>query len=133
MRNPSSSHSLLHRVFVDSPVSKLGYLYATGVGCLWGYLWSTGRVERRAGLIIFQGMPQRSFGRGGSCVGGCYLTDNNVSEPVLEHEAVHKQQWRRYGMLMPFLYALEGRNPQRNRFEVEAGLEKGGYGPDATR
>jgi hypothetical protein len=72
-------------------------------------------------------MPKRTFGRGGSCVGACYLTDSNVTDAVLEHEAVHKRQWQRYGMLFPFLYLVAGRDPLRNRFEIEAGLEKGGY------
>ncbi|WP_295126215.1 Fe-S oxidoreductase [uncultured Leifsonia sp.] len=118
---------LLASLFLDSPISRLGYLYATSVGFVWGFIWSTGRVERRAGLFVFRGMPRRTFGRGGSCVGGCYLTDRNVTDDVLEHEVVHKRQWRRYGMLFPFLYLLAGRDPLRNRFEIEAGLEKGGY------
>ncbi|MEG8036152.1 hypothetical protein QP157_12770 [Sphingomonas sp. LR61] len=46
---------------------------------------------------------------------------------MLRHERVHVEQWRRYGMLMPVLYAVAGRDPLRNRFEVEAGLEDGGY------
>jgi hypothetical protein len=117
----------LSAVFLDSPVSRLGYLYATAVGFVWGFAWSTGRVERRSGLFVFRGMPRRTFGRGGSCVGACYLTDRNVSDDVLEHEAVHKRQWQRYGMLFPVLYLLAGRDPLRNRFEIEAGLEKGGY------
>ena len=37
---------LIHDVFVDSPLSRLGYLYATAVGLVWGFVWSTGRVER---------------------------------------------------------------------------------------
>jgi hypothetical protein len=49
------------------------------------------------------------------------------SDTVLEHEAVHVVQWRKYGLLMPLLYAIAGSNPVTNRFEVEAGLEKGGY------
>jgi hypothetical protein len=117
----------LKMMFLDSPVSSLGYSYATVVGCVWGFIWSTGRVERRAGLFVFRGMPKMTFGRGGSCVGGCYLTDQNVSDDVLEHEAVHKKQWKRYGMLFPLLYLIAGRNPLKNRFEIEAGLEKGGY------
>jgi hypothetical protein len=48
---------------------------------------------------------------------------------VLEHEAVHKRQWQRYGMLFPLMYAIAGRDPLRNRFEIEAGLEAGGYLP----
>jgi hypothetical protein len=30
-------------------------------------------------------------------------------------------------MLFPLLYLIAGRNPLKNRFEIEAGLEKGGY------
>ncbi|RXZ67055.1 Fe-S oxidoreductase [Agromyces albus] len=113
----------------DSPISRAGYWYATLVGFTWGFLWSTGPVEVKDGLIIFTGMPKWTFGRGGSCVGGCYLTDRNTGVHVLGHEAVHKEQWQRYGMLFPFLYLIAGRNPLKNRFEIEAGLEAGGYLP----
>lgn len=118
---------MLTRLFLDSPLSRLGHAYATTVGFVWGFLWSTGRVERREGLFVFRGLPSWAFRRGGTCVGSCYLTAQNVTDDVLEHEAVHKAQWRRYGMLFPVLYALAGRNPLTNRFEIEAGLEKGGY------
>ena len=111
----------------DSVLSRAGYLYATAVGFTWGAIWSTGKVRRRNGLFVFTGMPNWTFGRGGSCVGGCYLTNRNVSTAVLEHEAVHKRQWQRYGMVFPILYFFAGRNPLQNRFEIEAGLEKGGY------
>lgn len=121
-----STRALTQLVF-DSPFSRAGYLYATLVGLSWGFIWSTGRVERRAGLFVFRGMPPWTFGRGGSCVGGCYLTAQNVSDDVLEHEAVHKRQWQRYGMIFPLLYFVAGRNPLKNRYEIEAGLEKGGY------
>ena len=114
-------------ILFDSPVSRAGYLYATLVALVWGFFWSTGRVERRGGLVVFRGMPAWAFGRGGSCVGGCYLTNQNVSDRILEHEAVHKRQWQRYGMVFPLLYLVAGRNPLRNRFEIEAGLDKGGY------
>ncbi|WP_246846411.1 Fe-S oxidoreductase [Humibacter ginsenosidimutans] len=114
-------------LLVDSGISRLGYWYATAVGFTWGFLWSVGRVERRHGLWVFRGMPRRTFGRGGSCVGGCYLTAQNVTDDVLDHEAAHKRQWQRYGMLFPALYFAAGRDPLRNRFEIEAGLEKGGY------
>jgi hypothetical protein len=117
----------MRNMLVDSPLSRAGYLYATAVGLAWGAIWSTGRIERRGGLFVFRGLPAWSFGRGGSCVGACYLTDQNVTADVLEHEAVHKAQWQRYGMLFPLLYLLAGRDPLQNRFEIEAGLEKGGY------
>ena len=119
----------MRRLLIDSPVSRAGYLYATAVGLVWGAVWSTGRIERRNGLVVFRGLPAWSFGRGGSCVGAVYLTNQNVSADVLEHEAVHKVQWQRYGMLFPLLYLLAGRDPLKNRFEIEAGLEKGGYLP----
>jgi hypothetical protein len=82
---------------------------------------------------VFSGMPNWTFGRGGSCVGGCYLTNRNVGEHVLGHEAVHKEQWLKYGMLFPLLYLIAGRNPLKNRFEIEAGLEAGGYLPTPRR
>ena len=111
----------------NSLFSRAGYWYATAVGFIWGAIWSTGRIKRRNGLFVFTGMPKWTFGRGGSCVGGCYLTDRNVSADILEHEAVHKGQWERYGMVFPILYFFAGRDPLKNRFEIEAGLEKGGY------
>jgi hypothetical protein len=71
-----------------------------------------------------------AFGRGGVCVGGCFLTDSpRISDAVLRHEAVHARQWRRYGFLMPLLYLVAGRDPLTNRFEILAGLEDGNYVP----
>lgn len=117
-------------VLLDSPISRLGYLYGSTVGWVWGSLWSTGRVEKREGLWVFRGMPGWAFGRGGVCVGGCYLTgDAHVTDRVLAHEAVHKAQWLRYGFLMPILYSIAGRDPLRNRFEIDADLEDGNYIP----
>lgn len=109
------------------PLARAGHAYATLVGLVWGFVWSTGEVERIDGLWVFQGMPKWTFGRGGSCVGSCYLTDRNVGEAVLRHERVHREQWRRYGLALPVLYLLAGRDPLRNRFEIEAGLQDGGY------
>lgn len=108
-------------------ITRAGYLYATAVAMIWGFVWSTGRVERRNGLFVFRGLPAWAFRRGGSCIGGCYLTAQNASDSVLEHEAVHRLQWQKYGMVFPLLYLMAGQNPRTNRFEVEAGLEKGGY------
>ena len=121
---------LIPGVLLDSPLSRLGFWYGRMVGWIWGSIWSTGRVERQAGLWVFRGMPKWTFPRGGSCVGDCFLTgDLPVTDALLRHEAVHARQWRRYGLLMPLLYALAGRNPLRNRFEIEAGLEDGNYVP----
>ena len=109
------------------PLARIGYLYATAVGFSWGSILSTGRVERHDGLWVFRGLPKWAFGRGGSCVGACYLTDSNVTPAVLRHERIHREQWRHYGLAFPLLYFLAGRDPLRNRFEIEAGLEDGGY------
>jgi len=119
---------LIPPVLLDSPISLVGFWWGTAVGWLWGSLWSTGRVERRAGLWVFRGLPHWAFPRGGVCVGGCFLTgDTPPGEAVLRHEAVHKAQWRRYGFLMPLLYLLAGRDATRNRFEIAAGLVAGNY------
>lgn len=109
------------------PFARLGYLYATLVGFVWGGMWSTGRVERIDGLWVFRGMPKWTFGRGGSCVGSCYLTATNTRSAVLRHEQVHRRQWQKYGLALPILYLFAGRDPHRNRFEIEAGLKDGGY------
>lgn len=119
---------LLPPFLLDSFVSRLGYLWGCAVGWTWGTALSRGRIERRGELWVFRGMPEWAFGRGGVCVGNCFLTgDAPVSDAVLRHEAVHVRQWRRYGMLLPVLYLLSGRDPLRNRFEIEAGLEDGNY------
>jgi hypothetical protein len=112
---------------LDSPVSRVGWLFGTLVGLAVGLPLSTGPVRVVDGLIVCTGLPRWVFRRGGTCVGSVYLTRDNDGPRVLRHERVHVAQWRRYGMLMPVLYAAAGRDPLRNRFEVEAGLEDGGY------
>ncbi|OCG72755.1 Fe-S oxidoreductase [Microbacterium sediminis] len=113
---------------LDSWISRAGFAVATAFGIAWGGLWSTGEVERHGELLVFRRMPRWTHGRGGTCVGRCYLTFREGEPPeVLAHELVHVRQWRRYGLLLPILYLLAGRDPLRNRFEIEAGLEDGGY------
>lgn len=114
-------------LFVDSVVSRAGWLFATAVGLSVGVPLSTGPVRVVDGLVVCSGLPRWAFRRGGTCVGSVYLTRDNDGDRVLRHERVHVAQWKRYGMAMPVLYAIAGRDPLRNRFEVEAGLEDGGY------
>lgn len=114
---------------LDSPLTHLGAKVGTTIGFAWGFLWSTGQVQRSGDVWVFVGMPRWTFRRGGSCVGSCYLTHDNTGDRVLRHEHVHAAQWRRYGLLMPVMYALAGRDPLRNRFEIEAGLVDGNYLP----
>lgn len=131
---PIDPDRFLPRVLLDSPVSRLGYLYGCALGRVWGFLWSTGPVERHGPLLVFRGMPSWTFARGGVCVGDCFLTGTGgIDDRLLRHEAVHERQWRRYGFLMPILYLLAGRDPMRNRFEIEAGLEDGRYLPRVSR
>lgn len=124
--SPTSMVRMIH-TRAPLPLARFGYAWATVVGCVWGGLLSTGRVERHGKLLVFRGMPRWAFRRGGVCVGACYLTRDTVSSRVLRHEEIHRQQWRVLGFVMPVWYALAGRDPLRNRFEVEAGLADGGY------
>ena len=110
-------------------IPRPGYLLATALALVWGLPLSRGAVRREAGLIVLTGLPRWAFGRGGTTIGGVYLTRDLDSPAVLRHEAVHRGQWQRHGLTMPIRYALAGRDPRRNRFEVEAGLEDGGYSP----
>lgn len=99
----------------------------TAFGFTWGFFLSRGRVTREGNMWVFQGLPNWAFGRGGTCVGGCYLTAHNVSAAVLRHEKIHVDQWRKYGLAFLPLYYASGINPLKNRFEIEAGLADGGY------
>jgi len=42
-------------------------------------------------------------------------------------QSVSVAQWKKYGLALIPLYVAAGSNPLTNRFEVEAGLKKGGY------
>ncbi|MFB2597974.1 Fe-S oxidoreductase [Herbiconiux sp. P17] len=119
----------LRRILYAPPIARAGYLYATAVGLTLGALFSTGRIRRVDGLFVCVGMPHWAFRRGGTCVGGVYLTDTNDASTVLRHEAVHRRQWQEYGMMFPLLYWLAGQDPLHNHFEIEAGLEDGNYLP----
>ena len=104
-----------------------GYWLATALTLIWGAPLARFRVARHGDLLVCAGLPRWAFGRGGTTIGAVYLTRGTVSEAVLRHEAVHRQQWRRYGLAFIVLYFAAGLDPLRNRFEIEAGLEDGGY------
>ncbi|GAA1216523.1 hypothetical protein GCM10009655_14780 [Rhodoglobus aureus] len=108
-------------------LTRPGYWFATVSGLLWGGVLSRGRVHSRGGVLVASPLPKWAFGRGGTTIGAVFLTGGNASDAVLEHEAVHREQWRRYGLWFIPLYLLAGQNPLTNRFEIEAGLERGGY------
>jgi hypothetical protein len=117
----------VERLALAPSVTSAGYAVATGLALLWGSVLSGFQVSLRGGVIVCQGLPRWAFGRGGTTIGAVYLTDDAVSESILAHEAVHRAQWRRYGLALIPLYLAAGRDPLRNRFEIDAGLEAGGY------
>lgn len=108
-------------------VARPGYWFATAAGVVWGGLLSRFRLRREGGVIVAPHCPTWSFGRGGTTIGAVYLTRDNISPAILEHEAVHRAQWKKYGLALIPLYIDAGRDARTNRFEVEAGLTKGGY------
>jgi hypothetical protein len=118
---------VLRHVVLHPVVARPGYVFATACGALWGAVLGRGPLRRRGGVLVAAGMPRWAFGRGGTTIGAVYLTHDNVSRSVLEHEAVHRAQWRRYGLAFIPLYVAAGAVASRNRFEVAAGLAKGGY------
>ena len=107
-------------------VAHPGYRIATCAGRLWGRLLG-GHEERVGDLYVIRGLPSWAFGRGGTCIGAAYLTDVNVSDRILKHEAVHREQWHRYGLAFIPMYFAAGLDGTKNRFEIDAGLEDGGY------
>lgn len=117
----------LRAVTLHPVVARPGYWFATAAGVAWGAVLGGFRVSRRGGVIVCEGLPRWAFGRGGTTIGAAYLTRDNTRESVLEHEAVHRAQWRRYGLAFIPLYLAAGRDARSNRFEIEAGLKRGGY------
>lgn len=115
------------RIAFSPLVARPGYWLATAVGMLWGAVFTRGRLVRRGGVILARGCPRWAFGRGGTTIGAVYLTHDHDAPGVLAHEAVHRAQWRRYGLAFIPLYFAAGLDAHRNRFEREAGLERGGY------
>lgn len=107
----------------------VGARLATVLALAWARLWgATVRYDDAARLFVATGM-RGGFGRGGTTIGGVFLTRRDPGPALLRHEAVHAEQWARHGVTFPVRYLLEEvRRPgARNRFEVEAGLTDGGY------
>ncbi len=115
------------RVLMSPIVARPGYWFATFAGLIWGGVLSGFRLRSEGGVILAPHMPSWSFGRGGTTIGAVFLTRDMLRPGTLEHEAVHRAQWRRYGLAFIPLYIAAGAPAKTNRFEVEAGLAKGGY------
>ena len=123
-----ASRARRFRNFLVHPaVARPGYWFATVCGLLWGTVLSLGRIRPEGGVIVARKCPRWAFGRGGTTIGAVFLTHNALSPGVLAHEAVHRAQWKRYGLAFIPLYIAAGRNGTTNRFEIEAGLKRGGY------
>ncbi|MBY6412476.1 hypothetical protein HQ346_12405 [Rhodococcus sp. BP-252] len=107
----------------------IGSLVATYVALGYARLWR-GKIafDDDHRLFVASGM-RGGFGRGGTTIGGVYLTRTNTSRAVLRHESVHADQWARYGVLFAVRYLVEEvRHPgASNKYEIEAGLGDGGY------
>jgi hypothetical protein len=116
------------RLVTAPPLARGGARIATKAARLWGRI--LGGDERTEGeLHVITGLPKWAFGRGGTTVGATYLTHASDAPSVLEHEDVHRRQWERYGLWFIPMYFAAGQDAHTNRFEIEAGLEKGGYKP----
>ena len=105
--------------------SRLITLIALG----WAKLWRASiTFDDEYQIYVCSGM-RGGFGRAGTTIGGAYLTKDHVARRTLRHEAVHADQWARYGSSFILRYlSEESRNPkERNKFEIEAGLADGGY------
>jgi hypothetical protein len=109
-------------------VARPGFWFATACGCVWGAVLGRFRLRRAGRLVVASGLPNWAYGRGGTTIGAVYLTTDNTGAAVLEHEAVHAAQWKKYGLAFILLYLDAGQDARLNRFEIEAGLGKGGYG-----
>jgi hypothetical protein len=123
----TASVPVLKRVILHPVVARPGFWFATAAGLLWGGAMSVGRIRSTGGVILARNCPRWSFGRGGTTIGAVYITNSSYSRAVLEHEAVHRAQWKKYGLAFIPLYIAAGSEARTNRFEIEAGLNKGGY------
>lgn len=117
----------LRAILLHPIIARPGYWFATVCGLLWGTVLSLGRIRPQGGVIVARKCPRWAFGRGGTTIGAVFLTNNAISPDILAHEAVHRAQWKRYGLALIPLYIAAGRKGTTNRFEVEAGLKLGGY------
>ncbi|MGV8895601.1 MAG: hypothetical protein ACOH10_05675 [Rhodoglobus sp.] len=118
----------LRAILLHPVVARPGFWFATACAWVWGGVLGRFRLRRAGTLVVASGLPKWAYGRGGTTIGAVYLTTDNSSPRVLEHEAVHCAQWKKYGLAFIPLYLDAGRDARLNRFEVEAGLAKGGYG-----
>ena len=125
----SISALVLGRMVFCNGLTKLATEVVSAFAAGYAAAFRDSAFRRDGDLVIASGLPQRAYPRGGVCVGRVFLTGPRPSRAVIAHEKRHVTQWYRYGALFPLLYAVAGRDAFSNRFEIEAGLEDGGYLP----
>lgn len=122
-RRESRDH--LRRAARGSYQSMVVTLLALGYAKLW-----RARItfDDQFDLFVCAGM-KAGFGRAGTTIGGAYLTKQATQLRTIRHEAKHADQWAHYGIAFAGLYLFEELRHRgaANRFEIEAGLEDGGY------
>jgi len=94
------------------------------------------RWDGRRAMLVCTGASPRLHGGGGTTVGCVYVTSAaDVSDRIRVHESRHRDQWGVAGPLFAVLYLGEvlrtRKDFTRNVWERWAGLEDGGYVPDA--
>ena len=117
----------LRGMLLSRVVARPGYWCATLCGLIWGTVLSLGRIRSQGGVIVARKCPRWAFGRGGTTIGAVFLTNHALDQDTLAHEAIHRAQWKRYGLAFIPLYVAAGASAVTNRFEIEAGLRRGGY------
>ena len=125
----SISALVLGRMLFCNGLTKLTTEVVSAVAVGYAAVFRDSSFRRDGDIVIASGLPQCAYPRGGVCVGRVFLTGPLPSRAVIAHEKRHVTQWYRYGALFPLLYAVAGRDALSNRFEIEAGLEDGGYLP----
>lgn len=82
-------------------------------------------------IIVCAESPSFLHGQSGTMYGNVYITSQkmeDISQEVINHEIVHYNQQKQYGILFIPLYFIEGVvNPCINSFEEEASYNNGGY------
>ena len=129
MTGASISQLVLGRMLFCNGLTKLATEVVSAVAVGYAAVFRDSSFRRDGDIVIASGLPQCAYPRGGVCVGRVFLTGPLPSRAVIAHEKRHVTQWYRYGALFPLLYAVAGRDALSNKFEIEAGLEDGGYLP----
>ncbi|MEQ4305790.1 RHS repeat-associated core domain-containing protein [Plantactinospora sp. B6F1] len=104
-----------------------------GIGKLveWGTELTGGQCSMQHGMRVCWG-GSLPYGGIGTAYGDTFLSKNSrPDEDLMQHEKVHRRQWRRYGAAFGPMYLLEalrtGGDPCRNTYENNANLAKGNY------